>query len=103
MKIFRLHPKENKMDDVNWQASTSKKPMVVRAVDENRARRIAALVCGIAVERGNPSQITPVNPWSKVMQLGDCVELEQYSYPLEGEEEILEPEYLNDELNRKKL
>jgi len=100
MKIFELHPNEDTLIHHNWRASTYKKTLLIRAANEDHARRIARDVCWTGTDPGSPSQTNPTNPWSKLMGLVDCNELDKSPYPMEGEEEVLEPAYLNKELKR---
>lgn len=97
MIIFKLQPNDKNLNDANWQASTYQGPMVIRAEDENRARDIADTACGIAVSNRDPNGVIreiPTNPWSN-LGLVQCIELQDSSYPSEGDVEILEPAYLN--------
>ena len=97
MKIFKLQPYTDTLDSEHWQASTFKGPVTIRTTNENRARQIASLAFGIAVERRGLSQPTPVIPWSKPIGLAECIELDDSSYSMDGEEEILDPKEFNNE------
>lgn len=101
MKIFKLQPNDETLNEEHWRASQYKGSMVIRTKNEDRARRIAYSACGIAVEnRGSNGEIL-ANPWSKTLGLVKCSEFEDSSYSSEGEEEeILEPAHLNDSWKR---
>lgn len=102
MKIFKLQPYADTLDSEHWQASTHKGPVTIRAANEDDARHIANCTFGIAVERKGLAQITPIIPWGKIIGLVECIELDDSTYPIDGEEEILEPVEFNDEWLRSK-
>lgn len=99
MKIFRLEPLPEAANDHNWKASTYKGDLVIRAPDEGRARDIAMMTFGIAVERG-PGAFIATNPWPKRMGLATCSEVSDPQYPAEGDEAILYPAVHNHEWRR---
>ncbi|MFQ5962884.1 MAG: hypothetical protein ACE5KZ_01205 [Candidatus Scalinduaceae bacterium] len=89
MKIFYLEAKN--LNSQHWDASIYKGNVIVRAEDEKKARRKATLEFSIAVEKKSIAQPTAISPWS----LGDhvdCKELNDAEYPIEGDEEILNPD-----------
>jgi hypothetical protein len=61
MKIFKLEPKN--LDSHHWNASVYNGSVIVRAVDEKKARRKAAFKFSIAVEIKSNSDATPISPW----------------------------------------
>lgn len=97
MQIFKLQPHKDTLDSEHWQASTFKKPVTIRATNEDSARQDANLAFGIAVEKKGLAQTTPVMPWGKIIGLVECIELNDSSYSTDGEEEILDPAEYNDE------
>jgi hypothetical protein len=92
MKIFRLEPKN--LNSHNWEASTYKDVVIVRAEDERRARERAKLDFLNADEIKSTAQPAAISPWS----LGDhvdCKELNDSKYLIDGDEEILDPDPLD--------
>ncbi len=88
MKIFKLEPKN--LDYHHWNASVYNGIVIVRAEDEKKARKKAALEFSIAVEVKSKTQPSPISPWS-LGDYVDCKELNDSEYPIDGDEEILYP------------
>jgi len=86
MPIYKLEPID--LSDRDWEASTHKGPVLVRARDQKRAISLAKISFGIAAAR-KPPQENLANPWRRHMVY--CTEILESEYPVEGEEDILEP------------
>ncbi|MCH7806944.1 MAG: hypothetical protein IH995_07360 [Proteobacteria bacterium] len=87
MPIYKLEPID--LDDRDWEASTHKGSVTLRAKDPTAAISLAKVSFGIAAARKFPQEIL-ANPWNKHMV--SCAEIFDSEYPIEGNEEILEPE-----------
>jgi hypothetical protein len=95
MKIFKLMPEPNRLNEIHWRASTYQGELIVRAEDEASARMIPAMAFGIGVERTSVDQEIACLPWSRAIGLVDCSELTSSEFSIEGEEEILSPAKYN--------
>jgi hypothetical protein len=87
MTVWRLTPID--LLDANWNASSHRGPVVVRARDEKAARALAAKMFGVAT-RFPPLAGVQAPPWTR----RDCVTAERIKderYPARGPAEILDP------------
>jgi len=87
MPIWRLEPTE--IESTDWRRSTYKGQVVVRAKNENEARKLASEKFDTAadVEHG---QNTPMNPWFQG-ELVRCEQLVGSDYVEAGPDAILSP------------
>ena len=88
MAVWKLKPIDPNHRD--WEASTYRKEVVIRAESEKRARQVATSAFGIATEV-IPGEKIQTNPWSQPA-LVSVVEVKNGSYPGTGKEEILGPQ-----------
>ncbi len=88
MKIFKLVPKN--LNSPDWGESNLPEKVIVRAEDENKARRIAAFSFAPPVEIKSRVQPSPINPWESSNHV-DCKEETDSKYSIDGDEEILDP------------
>ena len=88
MPIWKLEPKNLTQRD--WNASTYKNTVIVRAQDEKEARNLATQAFGIAVERQAGEPI-PIIPWGQDW-LVNCSRLEDSKYDEDGPATIIFPE-----------
>jgi hypothetical protein len=72
MRIFRLDPIEERLDDPAWKASNIREGCWVLARDENDARLQAQFITKQYVER-EEGRDTPYSPWLDA-KLTTCVE-----------------------------
>lgn len=94
MHVYRLAPRL--LHDMDWRASTWKKPVVIRAPSESAARWAASLAFGIATEVV-PGRKVAIIPWRQV-DMVDCQKIDDKTWPREGDVAILEPAEYNDEI-----
>ena len=89
MPIWTLEPLDG--EDPNWEASTYKGRVIVRAKNERKARFLAAKAFGIAphATRNQPLQITP---WHYSGSVSCRQRLASSEYSEKGEDDILGPE-----------
>lgn len=73
----------------NWEASTYKGEVIVRASDEISARREASNCFAIATDR-NLGEIVKASPWPQA-QLVSCEQYSGNEYPIQGEVGVLYP------------
>ena len=92
MPIWRLEPRN--LDDPNWEASSHRGPVLVRASSEASARETAEKAFGVKT-RFVPGKGTHVPPWRRP-QLVDAEIIENAVYTDEGPDEILEPSFARD-------
>jgi hypothetical protein len=88
MPIFRLTPIH--LDAEAWQASTYTGEALVRAVDAQDARLLAARRFGKFIEV-SPGEETFLDPWTQA-RLVTCTQESWSSYPEDGTHEVLWPE-----------
>jgi hypothetical protein len=88
MTIWKLNPID--LNHRDWEASTYRREVIVRAESEKRARQIATSAFHIATTV-TPGEKIKSNPWSQTA-LVSAVEVKDGSYPETGKEEILGPE-----------
>ncbi len=88
MPIWTLEPLD--LEDPNWEASTYKGQVTVRAKNERKARFLAAKAFRIAIQatHDQPLQITP---WHYTGSVSCCQLLPSSEYSEEGEEGVLGP------------
>ncbi len=79
-------------DSPNWEASTYKGEVIVRAEDERQARMVTAQAFSIATER-IPGESTKYPPWNSSEDT-ICEIMENSEYTPEGEACVLEPQQL---------
>ena len=96
MPIWKLVPINQ--TDPNWEASTHKGSVIVRAATEKAARERAQLAFTIATQV-RPGEATKITPW-KYGDLVDGHTITDSRYPEDGPEEILEPEHGESEIRR---
>jgi hypothetical protein len=87
MLIWRLEPVD--LSSEHWALSTWKAPVVVRAPDEQKARRTASLAFDIAAEAPRSGQ-TLLSPWQQVT-LVRCIRLHASGFEERGPVEVLDP------------
>ena len=85
-KLTPLNPESR-----NWQASTVCQEVIIRAATEDRARNIASMAFGIAVERKSPTEDTILNPWGRIVGEASCERITDSGYPEDDPDEILDP------------
>lgn len=88
MKIWKLNPID--LNHRDWETSTYRREVIVRAESEKRARQIATSAFHIATTV-TPGEKIKNNPWNQAA-LVSAVEIEDESYPETEKEEILGPE-----------
>lgn len=88
MNIWKLSILNDESRD--WNASTYKGEVFVRAESEHDARKQATLAFTIATER-KLGKTTAVNPWSQG-SLVSCESVEDERYEIEGNTRVLSPE-----------
>ncbi len=88
MKIWKLSVLNEESQD--WNASTYKGEVFVRAESEQDARMQATLVFAIATKR-KLFETTAVNPWSQG-SLVSCGPVEDERYEVKGNAGVLSPE-----------
>jgi hypothetical protein len=96
MPVWRLVPVD--LLDPNWEASSHRGPVVVRAPDEASARATAEAAFGVK-SRFAPGEGMKVPPWTRP-ELVRVVLLEQSIHPAEGLTEVLEPSFDRDIASR---
>jgi len=89
MKIFKAEPVESRLNEPHWNTSTHKGWVIIRAIDEERAKHIASLEFRIATHHV-PGDIIPGNPWRE--GLVNYTEITESEYSVEGEEGVLAKE-----------
>ena len=88
MPVWRLEPINP--DDHHWRARTYVGPLSVRAVDEDKARALAASQFGIAAEK-LPGMEVPRTPWL-YSWLATCKRIAASEFEEDGPDTILGPE-----------
>ena len=88
MKIWKLSPLD--LDFAGWCGSRYKGDAIVRAEDEEEARKIANQRFFILPEKVSSCQETPRSPWDD-LPVVKCIELDNSDYPTDGPAELLEP------------
>ncbi len=92
MPVWRLHPCDPL--DPNWEASSHRGPVIVRAHNETAAREIAQRAFGVKTRFGlSKGVLAP--PWLRP-QLVRAQIVESPAWPAEGPEEVLEPSFGQD-------
>ena len=89
MPIWKLTPTNIK--DIAWRASTYTGTVLVRAVDEPHARRLAATALRMQVDARLVQHTRGPTPWTDP-QLVHCVREHQSIYLEEGPAKMLWPE-----------
>ncbi len=89
MRIWRLEPLH--VEDPNWEASSHRGAVVVRAPSETVARELAQKAFGVKT-RFAPTKGMHVPPWLRPDLVRANV-IESAVYPLEGPDEVLEPSF----------
>ncbi len=89
MPIWRLEPCD--LRDANWEASSHRGPVIVRAPSETAAREMAERAFGVKT-RFTPGKGLHVPPWRRPHLVHARI-IESATYPAEGATEILEPSY----------
>jgi hypothetical protein len=87
MQVWKLTPVD--LSDPNWNASSHRGLVIVRAQSESAARALAAKAFDTAI-RFPPHATIVVPPWTRA----SCVKAERITdkrYPSRGPAEILEP------------
>ena len=92
MSIWKLEPAE--LDSHHWAASTYKRPVVIRAADEETARSIASAAFFTGTSKP-PGKEIPSDPWRQVW-LTPCTKLEGSDFREDGPDAILEPPEYDD-------
>ncbi len=92
MPIWRLLPVD--LTDPNWEASSHRGPVVVRAPREESAREAAQEVFGVRT-RFVPAKGMRAPPWQR-SELVQAVLVEDSIYPADGPTEVLEPSFDRD-------
>ncbi len=88
MPIWTLEPLD--LGNPNWEASTYKGKVIVRAENEKMARFLAAKAFGIAIQPAL-AQIQRITPWYHIGSVSCCQLLPSEEYPEEGEKGVLGP------------
>jgi hypothetical protein len=88
MNVYLLKPVEASMNSSDWQASTFKGSVKIRAASEDCARDIATSYFDITVGKTALGQPTPGKPWNNA-KLVHCQKIGEDDSTEEG---ILEPE-----------
>jgi hypothetical protein len=92
MKIWKLTVVEEEINNPDWELSTRKETVIVRAKNKVKARELATDKFCIARMRVNNNSSTPGNPWGN-SDLVICNEIPESSdYKLDGEPEVLFPQ-----------
>lgn len=89
MPIWRLIPVDS--DDLCWQASSHRGPVLVRAPDEEAARAAAQAALGVKT-RFPPGAGLAVPPWTRPA-LVRAERVKDAPYPLDGPVALLEPSF----------
>jgi hypothetical protein len=87
MPVWRLIPID--LDDPNWEASSHRGLVIVRAPSEASAREAAEAAFGVPT-RFRPGKGLRVPPWKR-SELVKAEIIDNPVYPVEGPTEILEP------------
>lgn len=90
MQIWKLTVLDN--DNSDWELSTYKGDLIVRAEDDHKARMQATHEFAIAA-KAKPGQPTKINPWSQ-KSLVACEPYSGSEFPVEGRPSVLKK--LND-------
>lgn len=88
MRLWKLEPIDP--SDRNWAASTFHGEVVVRAEDEQRARRLAARAYGIATQH-TPGEEVRIVPWDYAKLVTSVLVDPTDDYAEDGEAEIVAP------------
>lgn len=88
MPIYKLTPID--LDHPDWQASTHKAPVIIRAKDTILAREAANMAFAIAVVH-RPGENTICMPWNQSSH-ATCEQLTEHEFDEEGPDQVLEPE-----------
>jgi hypothetical protein len=87
MPIWKLTPID--LDDPNWESSSHRGLVVVRAPNEGSAREVAEKAFGVPT-RFPPGKGMRVPPWMR-SELVRAEIIDSPIYPAEGPTEVLEP------------
>jgi hypothetical protein len=87
MPIWKLTPID--LDDPNWESSSHRGLVVVRAPNEGSAREVAEKAFGVPT-RFPPGKAMRVPPWMR-SELVRAEIIDSPIYPAEGPTEVLEP------------
>ncbi len=88
MPLWRLEPLDR--DDPNWEASTFREVVIVRARDNRIARLLASRAFGIATEH-RPGEAVKIVPWD-YSGLVSCEQVQATDdYAEEGDQEVVYP------------
>jgi len=88
MSVYKLEPTSEALDD--WNASEYKGPVIVRAQNENSARKKVAVSEFGYWERIKELGSDVQSPW-EVEEIVTCKQLDNSEYEEEGPDEILFP------------
>jgi len=92
MPVWRLVPVDPL--DPNWESSSHRGPVVVRAPDEGAARETAEKAFAVR-SRFPPGRGMKVPPWTRP-ELVRVMVIEHSIHPAEGPAEVLEPSFEQD-------
>ena len=88
MKIFKAEPNETRANENHWKRSPHKGWIIVRAENEEQARRV------VSSELDRTNEAGLVNPWDSediaIFTELTTEEIEEAQYSLNGEERILD-------------
>ena len=88
MPVWKLEPINP--DDEHWTASRYVGPLFVRAADDDGARELAAMACGIGKGKLSSGMVS-TTAWRDAL-LANCTQVEDSEYNEEGADAILGPE-----------
>lgn len=88
MTVWKLTPID--LNHRDWEASTHRKEVIVRAESEKNARQLATHAFFIATKKVTPGEKVRTNPWSQPT-LVSATEVDDSNYPKTEQEEILDP------------
>ena len=89
MPLWKLQPLD--LSDPNWEASSHRGVVIVRAPDEETAREAAQRAFGVKT-RFNPGAGVKTPPWKRV-SLVSAEGIRDERYEDEGPTEVLEPAF----------
>ncbi len=93
LPVFQLTPQS--LADPDWEASTYKGTVIVRAPSEKAARWAASLAFNIATQRKHIGERTRINPWRQV-DLVEAKTVRDVTWSGQGGIEILDPPHHNE-------
>ena len=92
MPVWRLIPIDPL--DPNWEASSHRGPLIVRAPDESAAREVAAAAFDVPVHF-SPGEGVKAPPWKRPQSVR-VERLERSIYEVDGPDEVLDPSFDSD-------